>query len=245
MSARNQYYMMFPTAYYDELIDAGERKKAAALVEYFRDMERGRVYSFAEYAAYWFDDRMKKGTAFKWIEKFKEQIELFFAHWQLKNEQHFLDAKTGRKPFGNPLETVDPSQSPKNRGVSEDVETPRKREGNISNKVINNTHSRKRKRYDYEREDAEVARHLFDKLLAINPDRKKSNLEQWADDARKMRVVDGRESKKIRNMIDLIFDENPWFDGTFWRGNIQSIAKLRKQYDTIADQIRTRGRVRA
>lgn len=228
MSARN-HYIIFPTDYYDELLEDGQRAKAGAFIEYFRDMKRGRVFSYREYAISWFKDGKKSGTAFKWIAKFKHEIELFFNFWVLKNSQHILDVGNEGKHFGNAMETQEAEETPKNRAVKKSMETDRKRDGNISNKS--------NKEYIYTPEDFTVSQYLFAKLKELVPNMKEPNYKNWAEHVRLMRERDGRTHQGIKNMINMIFDDGGVYDGTFWRSNIRSTEKLRKQYDQIALQV--------
>lgn len=239
-SART-HYIMFPTDYYDELIEKGNRVKAAALMEYYRDMNRKRIYKFQDYAILWFNDASKKGTAHKWIADFKREISLFFANWQLRNNEHFLDVENVRKPFGNHTETFNASQTPKNSHSENSMETERKPFGNISNNSnINNNISRPNaKRPDVSDDDIQLSELLFSKLLSIHPTIKRPDMIKWAVHIKRMREIDKRSYEAISNMISMIFDKNQFFDGTFWRSNILSTEKLRKQYDTIAIQIKS------
>lgn len=239
-SART-HYVMFPTDYYDELIEKGNRLKAAALMEYYRDMNRRRVYKFQDYAKYWFNDYTKKGTAYKWIQEFKEEISKFFTHWREHNEQHFLDVGNEWKPFGNHMETFNGSQSPKNSHSTNHTETTRKPHGNISNKSkeSNNISRPNAKRPDVSDDDIRLSELLFSKLLSIHPSIKRPDIIKWAVHIKRMREIDKRSVEAINNMISMIFDKNQYFDGTFWRSNILSTEKLRKQYDTIAIQIKS------
>lgn len=235
------HYIMFPTDYYDELIEKGNRVKAAALMEYYRDMKRGRVYKFQDYAKYWLGDYAKKGTAFKWIKEFHEEISKFFTHWREHNEQHYLDVGNDWKPFGNHMETFNASKSPKNSSLTDGMETTRQPTGNINNKSkeSNNISHPNAKRPDVSDDDIRLSELLFSKLLSIHSTIKRPDMIKWAVHIKRMREIDKRSLEAISNMISMIFDKNQYFDGTFWRSNIQSTEKLRKQYDTIAIQIKS------
>lgn len=79
--------------------------------------------------------------------------------------------------------------------------------------------------------ELELALYLFDKIKQNNPGHKAltdSQKQKWADSIRLMIERDKRTPQQIHNMID-------WCqaDG-FWKTNILSTAKLRKQYDTMA-----------
>ena len=81
----------------------------------------------------------------------------------------------------------------------------------------------------------QLAMHLFVKIKENNPDHKgltSSQKQKWADSIRLMIERDNRSPKQIKNMIDWCQSDN------FWRNNILSTAKLRKQYDTMAPKAR-------
>lgn len=73
--------------------------------------------------------------------------------------------------------------------------------------------------------------YLFDKIKQNNPQHKDltaSQEQKWADHIRLMIQRDRRSPQQIKNMID-------WSQAdSFWKQNILSTAKLRKQYDTMA-----------
>ncbi|MBU9695220.1 hypothetical protein KSL82_04825 [Limosilactobacillus portuensis] len=79
--------------------------------------------------------------------------------------------------------------------------------------------------------EMQLAMYLFSKIKENNPDHKKltdSQKQKWADSIRLMIERDNRSPKQIKNMVD-------WCQAdSFWRNNILSTAKLRKQYDTMA-----------
>ena len=83
--------------------------------------------------------------------------------------------------------------------------------------------------------EMQLAMHLFAKIKENNPDHKEltdSQKQKWADSIRLMIERDDRSPKQIKNMID-------WCQAdSFWRNNILSTAKLRKQYDTMAPKAR-------
>lgn len=77
------------------------------------------------------------------------------------------------------------------------------------------------------REDVErVCRHLVDVMVA-NGCRKPAVTNRWRDHARLMIDKDDREPDRIIRAIDWC-----WAD-EFWRGKIESIPKLRVQYDKL------------
>lgn len=84
--------------------------------------------------------------------------------------------------------------------------------------------SRAEKFTPLDRETAEAIEHA---LIQDQPDRKRANLDAWANDVRLMRERDNRTHDQI---LDLFAWAN---DDSFWRANILSPAKLRKQWDHL------------
>lgn len=76
--------------------------------------------------------------------------------------------------------------------------------------------------------DTENARLLFSKMKENNPGIKEPNFDKWSDDFRMMREIDERTDKQIKYLIN--WTQN---DG-FWKTNILSPIKLRKQFDQLA-----------
>ncbi|WP_394267483.1 hypothetical protein [Limosilactobacillus vaginalis] len=78
--------------------------------------------------------------------------------------------------------------------------------------------------------EMQLAMYLFSKIKENNPDHKKltySQKQKWADSIRLMIERDNRSPKQIKNMVD-------WCQAdSFWKTNILSTAKLRKQYDAM------------
>ena len=78
--------------------------------------------------------------------------------------------------------------------------------------------------------EMELALYLFDKIQQNNPehvDLTESQKQKWADNIRLMIERDKRTPRQIHNMIDWCQADD------FWKQNILSTAKLRKQYDTM------------
>ena len=83
-------YIKTPTDYVGELKSKGLRQKAMAFQDYVDDMERGDHHSIRFYAKAW---SIGKSTADRWIDDFKKEIDLFLAHWDIKNKKHYTSAK--------------------------------------------------------------------------------------------------------------------------------------------------------
>jgi hypothetical protein len=82
-------------------------------------------------------------------------------------------------------------------------------------------------------EDLATASWMFAKILVLNPDHKKPNLESWANTIRLMRERDGRTDARIREVF-------AWANAdSFWAGVILSPENLRKQFDRLSTQEKT------
>ena len=83
-------YKSYPTDYVQELKQNGKRKKARAFMEYWDDMEHGSHNTIRFYAKSW---DVSVGSASNWIKEFNDEIDLFLAHWDIRNKQHYNYAK--------------------------------------------------------------------------------------------------------------------------------------------------------
>lgn len=92
------------------------------------------------------------------------------------------------------------------------------------------SHKKAARKFADDSVEMELALYLFEKIKQNNPEHKAltdSQKQKWADSIRLMIERDNRTPQKIRNMID-------WCQAdSFWKQNILSTAKLRKQYDTM------------
>lgn len=76
-------------------------------------------------------------------------------------------------------------------------------------------------------EDLKFANLLFDLVQQNYPNAKKPNLEKWANDFRLLRETDHALPKDIKYIIE-------WSQkNSFWKSNIRSADKFRKQYQTL------------
>ena len=92
------------------------------------------------------------------------------------------------------------------------------------------SHKKAARKFAKDSVEMELALYLFEKIKQNNPehtDLTESQKQKWADSIRLMIERDKRTPQKIRNMIDWCQADN------FWKQNILSTAKLRKQYDTM------------
>jgi hypothetical protein len=92
--------------------------------------------------------------------------------------------------------------------------------------------SRQKQVYDETSIYYQLALKLYEGILKNMPDKKEPNLNQWADDFRKLVEIDGKDPKHVETVIK-------WTQSNdFWWKNILSADKLRKQYERLAAEAR-------
>lgn len=75
--------------------------------------------------------------------------------------------------------------------------------------------------------DMETAKFLLSLILEMQPDRKRPNLDKWADIIRLMRERDNRTDAQIRELFTWCNQDS------FWRTNVLSPDKLRQKWDDL------------
>jgi len=79
-------------------------------------------------------------------------------------------------------------------------------------------------------EDLKIAQQMFSRIKDLNSGAKEPNFESWANDIRLMRDQDQRTHSDIQQLFE-------WANQhVFWKANILSPSKLRKQWDTLTIQ---------
>lgn len=82
-------------------------------------------------------------------------------------------------------------------------------------------------RYADNSEYMKLSKLLFDLIKQRNPKHKKPNFQRWADDIRKLSELDKQSTKDIEKVIRWCQQDS------FWKNNILSPVKLRKQFDQL------------
>jgi len=81
-----------------------------------------------------------------------------------------------------------------------------------------------------------LSEYLLKKILSHLPGCKNPDLQKWAKHMNAILKLDKRDPEEVRAVIDFAQDDS------FWRNNILSVEKLRKQYDQLnAKRINERG----
>ena len=153
----------------------------------------------------------------------------------------YIDFKTnGRSATSYHLKSliahsVQPSLQDSVQGSVQDGSALYKQNKTKQNKT-NNSDNSKPTRHDTKKKFAEdstemkLAMYLYSKIKENNPEHRQltdAQKQTWADHIRLMIERDNRTAEQIKNMIDWCQNDE------FWKQNILSTAKLRKQYDTM------------
>lgn len=105
-----------------------------------------------------------------------------------------------------------------------------KRGTNTKNTTENTTEittNKKTSCHKFETCDMEHAKLLFQLILETNPEHKEPNFEKWANEFRLIRERDKKTNQQIVYLLE-------WSqDHSFWKKNILSPSKLRKQWDRL------------
>lgn len=86
---------------------------------------------------------------------------------------------------------------------------------------------RETKKFDDTSVEYKLSKTLLESIRKINPKFKEPNLQNWSKDFDKIIRLDKREIKDITDLIDWIYQND------FWKSNILSPGKLRKQFDNL------------
>ena len=92
---------------------------------------------------------------------------------------------------------------------------------------------KKSKSLKFTPEDRQFAEYMAERIDAVNGlSDKRRNLDNWADELRKMREIDDHSPETIANVFTWANRDN------FWQSNIQSPDKLRKQFNRLYGECR-------
>ena len=80
----------------------------------------------------------------------------------------------------------------------------------------------------------EMANYMYNKILQMNENYKKPNMEKWADEFRKMIEIDNIKVEELGELIDKIYRDD------FWSKNILSPSKLRSKYDDLTIRLKNK-----
>lgn len=133
---------------------------------------------------------------------------------------------------------VNKSEKETENGSKNEVRTNGERSKNNNNNANNDNNankkpSRPKQVYDKESIHYQLANRLFEKIKENSPSFKEPNIQKWSDDIRKMIDIDKRTSEQIAYVIDWAQQDY------FWKSNILSTFKLRKNFDQLVIKIKS------
>lgn len=119
--------------------------------------------------------------------------------------------------------------------TSQDVAVCRNESRDVANVAHTNTNTDANADTDTGNNYPGLAQEIFSLIQKLNPKHKQPNFTNWANDIRLMVERDGRTLDEIKSLFEWANDHH------FWKSNILSPAKLRKQWDTLIIQRKTGG----
>jgi hypothetical protein len=122
-------------------------------------------------------------------------------------------------------------QQMNNKRTTDEQQMNTNNNGNKGNKGNKKDYRHKRV-YDEASIYYKLASMLYEGILKNMPDKKKPDMNQWADDFRKLVELDGKEPKHVETVIKWTQDND------FWWKNVLSADKFRKQYERLAAEVR-------
>ena len=161
----------------------------------------------------------------------------FNKHRKLLEDKGYITIKKERTTDGSwgnnvyTLETLPRLQNPTLDNLTLDNPTS----GNVTtnnntinnNTINNNTKSTSRSKLKFETHHLKLAELLYKQIKNNLPNYKEPELEKWANEFRLMMERDKRDGEEIQDLIIKTQNDN------FWKKNILSPSKLRKQYDRL------------
>ena len=161
----------------------------------------------------------------------------FNKHRKLLEDKGYITIKKERTTDGSwgnnvyTLETLPRLQNPTLDNLTLDNPTS----GNVTtnnntinnNTINNNIKSTSRSKLKFETHHLKLAELLYKQIKNNLPNYKEPELEKWANEFRLMMERDKRDGEEIQDLIIKTQNDN------FWKKNILSPSKLRKQYDRL------------
>jgi hypothetical protein len=139
-----------------------------------------------------------------------------------------------RDNYTTNLQAANKKLANRSRSRREDKERPGLKSRCLSNGDNGKQKSGKQK-YKFEKSDMELALFMRGKIKSFLPESKEPNLESWANEFRLVREQDQRTHEDIKSLFS-------WANNNdFWRSNILTPEKLRKQWDTLTAQKNSNG----
>ena len=146
--------------------------------------------------------------------------------WRIVNHKHYRDLRTA-----NDKRTYMRNYMRKQRAEEKLTKTNKTLHvSNVSHTDTNTDTNIKpsKSKNKFSDEDVLIAGYIRAKIKELMPNSKDPSVDSWANEIRLMRERDNRTSEDIRRIFDWANNDS------FWRTNILSPSKLRKQFDQLS-----------
>ncbi|WP_347722785.1 hypothetical protein [Lysinibacillus capsici] len=155
--------------------------------------------------------------------------------FKVKNSKKFYKNRTLKNNGSVSREPSDLEREPSNL-----VERTLKNEGwNKDIKDIKDINTTRQKKYDEDSTYFKMAIYFHEKVSAVANEAgishliKKSNMQTWADDMRKLIELDGVDKHLAKQVMDWVTEDS------FWKTNVLSAKKLRERFMELAIKMNT------
>lgn len=235
MKQQPSYYANIPaTVRYDKDLKANEKLLYGEITALAN--KNGYCWAENNYFAELYG--VKKGTVSGWISQLEKKgyvkTELIYQKGSKQVSRRFIYIND------TPMRQKSHTPSDKNDiGYTTKIEHPmrQKSKEELNNTSTNNTSINKDSRnsgkpeYDDDSPYMKLSKRLFKHLKQRNPEQSEPNWQTWADDFRKTVELDKKSLENVTKILDWCQKDE------FWRKNVMSPAKFRKQYDKLAIQM--------
>lgn len=166
--------------------------------------------------------------------RMKEQTRIRQQKYYYRNKLRELGVNVDEQGFTDDLEELKEMHSkleekPNVRlTLANDTEVRSKKEEVRGKKEeVNSSPDSAKAKYDDDSPYMKLAKRLYNHIKQRNPKQKEPNWQTWADDFRKTVELDDRELDEVIKVLDWCQQDD------FWRNNVLSPSKFRKQYDQL------------
>lgn len=156
-------------------------------------------------------------------------------------QETYLDATKRRKSQKPLLYGVNVNINHHSNDVNDNISTQSKVNESKENKSNDSSPKSKHRTYEPDDKNYQLASYMLETIRSVNPNvypvdaKNQPNLQSWANDIRLTHERDARTYEQIKELID--WSQND----SFWRKNILSPAKLRKQFGNLISKAEDTG----
>ena len=232
----NYYAILTAEVRYDKRLSSSEKLFFAEVTALSN--KTGKCWASNKYFAELYD--VSKSTVSGWARHLCEcgYIDMDYQYDGKQIKKRFISVNN---PSG--IHLFEGGYSENTKGGIQNIEQgySEKGKGNITSNNTTSTNSIQHLS-DTESDALEVCEHLLSSITDSDPDHRYSsnppNIKSasWLKEVDRAIRLDGRTKEDLMHLVSIVFYDNNDVS-LFWRGNIQSGAKLRQQFDQVRNQL--------